>query len=178
MSQAMTGPKDMSITAPIGVPVEDRPVVYVNGQMLPKSKASVSVFDHGLLYGDGVFEGIRVYQGKIFKSDQHMERLWASAEALRITIPMSRDDMVAVQRRCIEANEIVDGYIRLIVTRGVGTLGLNPFKCPTPGVICIADQIALYPPEMYERGMKVVVAKRPRIPRRCLDPRIKSLKIG
>ena len=175
MSQAMTGPKDMSITVPVSVPAEDKPLVYVNGQMLPKSKAAVSVFDHGLLYGDGTFEGIRVYKGKIFMCQQHMDRLWKSAERLRIDIPISRDEMIDIQRRCIEANEIVDGYIRLVVTRGEGTLGLNPFKCPVPGIICIADQIALYPPEMYEKGMKVIVAKRPRVPVRCLDPRIKSL---
>jgi len=155
--------------------VEDRPIVYVNGRMLPKSQATVNVFDHGLLYGDGVFEGIRVYQGKIFLSKQHMDRLWASAEKIRLKLPITREEMVAIQRRCIEANEILDGYIRLIVTRGVGTLGLNPFKCPEPGIICIADQIALYPPEMYESGMRVIVAERPRIPIDCLDPRIKSL---
>jgi len=175
MSQTMSGPKDMSISVPIGASAQDRPLIYVNGELLPKHKASVSVFDHGLLYGDGVFEGIRVYQGRIFMCGQHMDRLWASAEALRINIPISRQEMVSIQRRCIEANEILDGYIRLIVTRGVGTLGLNPFKCPRPGIICIADQIALYPPELYEQGMKVVVAKRPRIPVKCLDPRIKSL---
>jgi branched-chain amino acid aminotransferase len=175
MSQAMSRPEDMTITVPIEVPGDDKPLIYVNGKLLPRSKATISVFDHGLLYGDGVFEGIRIYQGKIFMCGQHMDRLWKSAERLRIKIPISRSEMVAIQRRCIEANEIVDGYIRLIVTRGVGTLGLNPFKCPTPGIICIADQIALYPPEMYERGMKVIVAQRPRIPIDCLDPRIKSL---
>lgn len=175
MSQAMTGPKDITISVPINVPSQDRPLIYVNGELLPKSQASVSVFDHGLLYGDGVFEGIRVYQGKIFLCEQHMERLWKSAMALRIEIPISRREMIGILRRCIEANEILDGYIRLVVTRGVGTLGLNPFKCPVPGIICIADQISLYPPEMYEKGMKVIVAERPRIPIRCLDPRIKSL---
>lgn len=154
---------------------QDGPMIYVNGQMVPKSQANISVYDHGLLYGDGCFEGIRIYRGKIFKSKQHMDRLWASAEALRIEIPISRDEMVDIQRRCIAENNITDGYIRLIVTRGVGTLGLNPFKCPVPGIICIADQIALYPPEMYEQGMTVVLAERPRIPIACLDPKIKSL---
>ncbi len=153
----------------------DKPFVYVNGEMLPKAQAAVNVFDHGLLYGDGVFEGIRVYQGRIFKCGQHMDRLWRCAEALRINIPVTREEMVDIQRRCIEANEIVDGYIRLVVTRGVGTLGLNPFKCPTPGIICICDQIVLYPPEMYTNGMRVVVANRPKTPIACLDPRIKSL---
>lgn len=175
MSRTMREQQHISVAAAQPVSPEDRPLVYVNGRMLPKSEASVSVFDHGLLYGDGVFEGIRVYNGKIFKLGQHLERLWRSAERIRLTIPLSREEMTHVLRRCVEANEITDGYIRLLVTRGEGTLGLNPFRCPKAGIICIADQIALYPPELYERGMKVIVAKRPRIPIRCLDPRIKSL---
>ncbi len=154
---------------------EERPYIYVNGQMLPKSKAMVSVYDHGLLYGDGVFEGIRIYRGKIFKSKQHMDRLYRCAEAIRMKIPISRDEMVAIQRRCVEMNGISEGYIRLVVTRGYGTLGLDPRKCPVPGVICIADQIHLFPKEMYEEGMRVVVANRPKTPIACLDPRIKTL---
>ncbi|MGH7243270.1 MAG: branched-chain-amino-acid transaminase [Phycisphaerales bacterium] len=154
---------------------EERPFIYVNGQMLPKSKAMVSVYDHGLLYGDGVFEGIRIYGGKIFKSKQHMDRLYKCAEAIRLQIPITRDEMVAVQRRCIEMNNIKEGYIRLVVSRGYGTLGLDPRKCPVPGVICIADQIHLFPKEMYEEGMRVIVANRPKTPIPCLDPRIKSL---
>lgn len=153
----------------------DKPLIWINGQMMPKNQAMVSVFDHGLLYGDGVFEGIRVYRGKIFKCDQHIDRLWRSAEQIRLDIPVSRREMVDIQRACIEANGITEGYIRLLVTRGVGSLGLNPFRCPVAGIICIADQISLYPPEMYEKGMKVITAKRPRIPVQCLDPRIKSL---
>ena len=155
----------------------DLPMVYVNGKMLPKSQAAVNVFDHGLLYGDGVFEGIRVYKGKIFKCEQHIRRLYGCAKAIRIDLDqhVTRDEMVKIQRDCIKANNLVDGYIRLVVTRGVGTLGLHPFKCPVPGIICIADQIQLFPPELYEQGMRVVVAKRPRIPIECLDPRIKSL---
>ena len=153
----------------------ERPIIYVNGEMKGKNEAMVSVYDHGLLYGDGVFEGIRVYKGRIFKSKQHMDRLYRCAEAIQLTIPISKEEMVAIQRRCIEANELVDGYIRLIVTRGVGSLGLNPRGCPEPGIICIADQIALYPPEMYEQGMTVVIAERPRVPIACLDPRVKSL---
>jgi branched-chain amino acid aminotransferase len=154
---------------------EERPFIYVNGQMLPKNKAMVSVYDHGLLYGDGVFEGIRVYRGKIFKSKQHMDRLYKCAEAIRMQIPITRDEMVAVQRRCIEMNNITEGYIRLVVSRGYGTLGLDPRKCPVPGVICIADEIHLFPKEMYEEGMRVIVANRPKTPIPCLDPRIKSL---
>lgn len=153
----------------------DRPLVWVNGQLLPRSQAAVSVFDHGLLYGDGIFEGIRVYKGRIFKAQQHMDRLYGCAEKIFLKIPYSKDELIAIQRQCIAANELVEGYIRLVVTRGVGTLGLNPYTCPEPGIVCIADQIALYKPEMYEKGMRVVVANRPRIPIVCLDPRIKSL---
>lgn len=152
-----------------------RPLVWVNGQLQPKNKALVSVYDHGLLYGDGVFEGIRVYNSKIFKCQSHIDRLYKCAEKIHLRIPVSPEDMVQIQRDCIAANGISDGYIRLVVTRGYGTLGLDPRKCPVPGVICIADQIALYPPEFYETGMKVIVAKRPKTPVACLDPRIKSL---
>ena len=165
--------------APTHATAEDRPLIWVGegerGEMKPKGEASVSVFDHGLLYGDGIFEGIRVYRGKIFKCGQHMDRLYGCAERIKLQIPITRERMVEIQRRCIEANEITEGYIRLIVTRGVGTLGLNPYKCPEPGIICIADQISLYPRELYESGMTVVLAERPRIPIACLDPRIKSL---
>ncbi|MEM0982440.1 MAG: branched-chain-amino-acid transaminase [Planctomycetota bacterium] len=143
--------------------------------MKPKSEAAVSVFDHGLLYGDGIFEGIRVYRGRIFKAQQHMDRLYGCAEKIKLNIPISPAEMIEINRRCIEANELTEGYIRLIVTRGVGTLGLNPYACPEPGIICIADQIRLYPQELYEQGMTVVLAERPRIPIACLDPRIKSL---
>jgi branched-chain amino acid aminotransferase len=153
----------------------DRPIIWVNGRLVPRSEANVSVFDHGLLYGDGVFEGIRVYRGKIFKARQHMDRLYECASRIFLDIPITKDEMIDIQRQCIEANNLVDGYIRLLVTRGEGTLGLNPYLCPNPGIICIADQIALFKPEMYEKGMRVVVANRPRIPIECLDPRIKSL---
>ncbi len=153
----------------------DRPLVFVNGRLLPKSQAMVSVYDHGLLYGDGVFEGIRVYRGKIFKLGQHMDRLYRCAEQIHIKIPITRDEMIAVQRECIEANNLMDGYIRLVVTRGYGTLGLDPRRCPVPGVICIADQIRLYSEEAYREGMRVVVARRPKTPVACLDPKIKTL---
>ncbi len=153
----------------------DKPLVYVNGRMVPKHQATISVFDHGLLYGDGIFEGIRVYKGKIFKAAQHLDRLYECAERLYLTIPVGRDEMLEIMRRCITANEIVDGYIRLIVTRGEGSLGLNPYHCPQAGIVCIADQITLYQPEMYEQGMRVVLAHRPKTPVACLDPRIKSL---
>jgi len=155
--------------------IGEKPLVWVNGQLLEKNKALVSVYDHGLLYGDGIFEGIRVYKGKIFKCQSHIARLYRCAEKIHLRIPVSPEDMTQLQRDCIAANGITEGYIRLVVTRGYGTLGLDPRKCPVPGVICIADQIALYPPEFYETGMKVIVAKRPKMPVACLDPRIKSL---
>ncbi len=157
------------------LPASERPYIWIDGQLLPKSKAVISVFDHGFLYGDGCFEGIRVYQRKIFKCRQHLNRIYRNAERLRMTMPYTPDQVQAMMRQCIEANDLTDGYIRLIFSRGVGTLGLNPFKCPTPTIVCIADQIALYTPEMYEQGMRVVVAKRPRTPTACLDPSMKSL---
>ena len=153
----------------------DRPLIYVNGKMVSRTQARVGVYDHGLLYGDGIFEGIRVYKGKIFKCKQHMDRLYHSAEGIFLNIPVSPDEMVEIMRRCIEANELIDGYIRLLVTRGEGSLGLNPYQCPTPGIVCIADQISLYKPAMYELGMRVVVARRPKTPIACLDSRVKSL---
>lgn len=156
-------------------PDTDRPIIFVNGHMVPKTHAMVSVYDHGLLYGDGVFEGIRVYKRKIFKCQQHVERLYKCAERIHLKIPIPMADMVQIQRDCIEANDLNDGYIRLVVSRGYGTLGLDPRRCPVPGIICIADQIRLYPEEAYEKGMRVVVARRPKTPVACLDPRIKSL---
>ena len=179
MSQTATGTNTMTNSNPSATPASaansERPYVWVNGSLVPKNQATISVWDHGLLYGDGVFEGIRVYKGRIFLCQQHMDRLWWCAEQIRLKINISQDDMVRIMRTCIEANEITDGYIRLLVTRGVGTLGLNPFLCLTPGIICIADQIRLFPKELYDSGMKVVVAERPKTPVACLDPRIKSL---
>ena len=174
-AKANSTPTKASTLWPAPAELGEHPYIWVNGQLLPKSKAMVSVYDHGLLYGDGVFEGIRVYQGRIFKCKQHMDRLYRCAEEIALKIPITPDEMVTVQRQCIEANNITEGYIRLVVTRGYGTLGLDPRKCPVPGIICIADQIRLYAPEFYETGMKVVVAKRPKTPVACLDPRIKTL---
>lgn len=151
------------------------PMIWVNGKMLPKSQAAVSVFDHGLLYGDGIFEGIRIYNGKIFKLGQHMDRLYKCADKIFLDIGVSREEMIDIQRKCVEANGLKNGYIRLVVTRGEGSLGLNPYHCPKAGVICIADTISLFPPEMYEAGMRVALANRPKTPIACLDPRIKTL---
>lgn len=170
-----TGASSLASLWPSPEQVGDKPLVWVNGRLVPKGQASVSVYDHGLLYGDGVFEGIRVYRGKIFKLRSHMERLYRCAEQIRLKVPLTVEQMIGVQRQCVEANNITDGYIRLVVTRGYGTLGLDPRRCPVPGVICIADQIRLYEAKFYESGMRVIVAKRPKTPVACLDPRIKSL---
>jgi len=152
----------------------DRPLIWIDGELLPKSQAKISVYDHCVLYGDGVFEGIRFYNGRVFKMGAHIDRLVASAESVRLAVPYSKDEFAAIIRETIAANGLVDGYIRLVITRGVGTLGLNPMACPKPTVFCIADTISLYPEEMYREGMKIIVARRPRVPVRCLDPSVKS----
>ena len=170
-----TGERRLASLWPAPQDIGERPLVWVNGRLVPKNQAVVSVYDHGLLYGDGVFEGIRVYRGRIFKCGQHMDRLYSCAEKIHLKIPITPEEMVMVQRQCIEANNLTEGYIRLVVSRGYGTLGLDPRRCPIAGVICIADQISLYPKEFYESGMRVVVAKRPKTTRECLDPRLKSL---
>jgi len=122
-----------------------------------------------------VFEGLRAYGGRVFKLASHLDRLWRSAEAIRLVPPFSREEIAAAMRATLAANDLADAYIRLVITRGVGTLGLHPFKCPRPGCFIVADHIQLYPAELYRDGMKVVVAQRPRIPVQCLDPAIKSL---
>ena len=172
---ASTKPAAATSTHPVHADQGDRPLIWIDGELLPKSQAKVSVFDHGLLYGDGCFEGIRVYKTRIFKARRHMDRIFRNAERLRMKMPWGPDEVIKVMRQCIAANGLSDGYIRLMFTRGVGSLGLNPFKCPRPSMICIADQISLYPPEMYEDGMRIIVAKRPRTPTICLDPSLKSL---
>ena len=154
---------------------QDRPFVWIDGTLYPKSQAAVSVFDHGFLYGDGCFEGIRVYNGTIFKCRSHLDRIYRNAERLRMEMPWSKEEMTDIMLECIEANELSEGYIRLIFSRGVGSLGLNPFACPRPSVVCIADHIRLYPEEMYRDGMRIIIAKRPRTPTACLDPSLKSL---
>src|SRR6202008_1688367 len=128
-------------------------IVYAGGKFLPSGDAAVSVFDHGLLYGDGIFEGIRAYNGRVFRLKEHLDRLFYSAKAILLTIPMSREKIAAAVMESGRQNKIRDGYIRLVVTRGVGTLGLNPNRCKNPSVIVIADKIQLYSPELYQRGM-------------------------
>jgi len=149
--------------------------IYINGEYFNKENAKISVFDHGLLYGDGVFEGIRAYDGRVFKLYEHIERLFESAKSIMLDMPMDRDEMCrAVVETCRE-NKIQNGYIRLVVTRGIGSLGLNPFTCEKPQVIIIADKIALYPKKFYKDGLSVVTVPTPRNATEAINPRIKSL---
>lgn len=149
--------------------------IYIDGQFYPEAEAKVSVFDHGLLYGDGIFEGIRFYNGRVFKLREHLERLWDSARAILLTIPLTRDEMQAATLETIRKNGLRDGYIRLLVTRGKGNLGLSPDRCPRASVIIIAATIQLYPPEVYARGMTVVTCATRRIAPAALSPAVKSL---
>lgn len=149
--------------------------VYLSGSLVDEADAKVSVFDHGLLYGDGVFEGIRAYHGKVFLLDEHVERLYESAKVIALEIPMSRGEMAEAVLETCRANGIESGYIRLVVTRGVGTLGLNPYLCKKPEIIIIAAGIQLYPPELYDTGMKVVTVGTVRNHPEAINPRVKSL---
>ncbi|HTL52652.1 MAG TPA: branched-chain-amino-acid transaminase [Planctomycetota bacterium] len=149
--------------------------IWIDGQYYDKENAKISVFDHGMLYGDGCFEGIRAYNGKIFKLAEHLDRLYASAQAIGMKIPMALADMTKLVPQVVKDNDLKDCYIRLVVTRGVGDLGIDPRKCPKPSIICIATSIKLYPEEMYENGMKIVTASSRRVPTECLPGRIKSL---
>ncbi len=149
--------------------------IFMNDRLVPEEDARVSVFDHGLLYGDGVFEGLRSYSGRVFRLNAHLDRLWASARAICLKIPMSKDRMAQAILDTLSANNLKDGYIRLIITRGAGTLGLDPNKCSHPQVIVIADTISLYPKEFYEDGLRIVTAATQRIQTAALSPRIKSL---
>ena len=150
------------------------PRVYINGKLYEKDDAKVSVYDHGLLYGDGVFEGIRVYNSKVFKHDEHLARLYESAKHIALEIPMTIGDLKKAVEDTVKANGIAEGYIRLVVTRGPGSLGLDPRGCK-PNVIVIADTISLYPKELYETGLKIVTASLIRNHPNALNPRIKSL---
>jgi len=149
--------------------------IFINGRLVPKEEATVSVYDHGLLYGDGVFEGIRVYGGRVFLLGEHLVRLYESANAIRLPIPMALDEMTRAVEETVAANEIGDGYVRLVVTRGAGTLGLDIRKTSDPQVIIIADSITLYPPEIYDNGLPLITASTIRNHPGALSPRIKSL---
>ncbi len=150
-------------------------LVYFDGELIPKEEAKVSVYDHGLLYGDGVFEGIRSYSGRVFRLVQHLDRLYASAEAIALKIPLAKEEMKEAVLKTLRANKLRDAYIRLVVTRGIGDLGLDPRKCPKPTVFIITDKIKLYPEKFYRNGLKVIVTKTKRNIREALNPEIKSL---
>jgi len=149
--------------------------IYINGQIVPQEDAKISVFDHGLLYGDGVFEGIRAYHGKIFTLDEHLDRLYDSATAISLKIPITKAEMAEAIKQTMKANNLTDSYIRLVVTRGVGKLGLDPNKCATPQIIIIADTIELYSKALYEKGLDIVTVATIRNHFSALDPKIKSL---
>lgn len=149
--------------------------VYINGKLYDKEEARISVYDHGLLYGDGVFEGIRSYAGKAFRLEQHLDRLWASAKAIWLEIPMTKAQMAQAIQDTLQVNGIQDGYIRVVVTRGAGTLGLDPNRCSNPQVIIITDHIALYPEEYYRDGLSIITVSTIRNHPAALSPRIKSL---
>lgn len=149
--------------------------IYIDGKFLPEADAKISVFDHGLLYGDGIFEGIRFYNGRVFRLEEHLERLWDSARSICLEIPMSRTEMTEALLETIRQNGLREGYIRLIVTRGVGNLGLNPAHCRRPSVIIIATTIALYSKEVCETGLTVVTCATRRTGAASLNPAVKSL---
>ena len=150
-------------------------LIYIDGEFLPKAEAKVSVFDHGLLYGDGVFEGIRSYNGRVFKLDEHLERLYDSAKSIMLEIPISIETMEETVLETLRRNHLTEAYIRLIVTRGIGDLGLDPNKCPKPSIIIIADKIVLYPQKYYEEGLEIVTVSVRRNYAEAINPRIKSL---
>jgi branched-chain amino acid aminotransferase len=149
--------------------------IYINGELFDKEDAKISVYDHGLLYGDGVFEGLRSYNGRVFRLDEHLRRLWDSAKAILLEIPISREQMAAAVNDTLRVNKLTDAYVRLMVTRGAGSLGLDPNRTSHPQVIIIADKIQLYPEEFYERGLEIVTVNTQRNHPAALSPRIKSL---
>lgn len=149
--------------------------VYISGQLYDKEDAKISVYDHGLLYGDGVFEGMRIYGGKVFRMQDHLDRLWHSAKAIWLEVPMTPEALAKAVDETVAANGLVDGYVRLVVTRGAGTLGLDPNRTSHPQVIIIADKITLYPQEYYENGLEIITVSTMRNHPAALSPRIKSL---
>ncbi len=149
--------------------------IWLNGKLVDREDAKITVFDHGLLYGDGVFEGIRVYKGRVFELDAHIKRLYESAKAIRLVISINQSELAGAVKETVEANSVFDGYIRLVVTRGVGTLGLNPFVCKNSCIFIIADSIQLYPEELYETGMKIISATTVRNHPLAIPPQAKSL---
>ncbi|NLB64340.1 MAG: branched-chain-amino-acid transaminase [Fibrobacter sp.] len=150
-------------------------LIYIDGEFYEKAKAKISVFDHGFLYGDGVFEGIRAYNGKVFKLDEHIDRLYESAKVILLDPGVDKEEMKEIVLETCRKNQITDGYIRLVVSRGVGDLGLNPNSCKKASVICIAGTIQLYPEKYYSEGLKIITVPTTRNNNESLNPRIKSL---
>ncbi len=150
-------------------------LIYLDGKLVPESEAKISVFDHGLLYGDGVFEGIRIYNGRVFRLTEHLHRLYDCAKAICLTIPITFEEMEKATLDTVAANNLRDGYIRLVITRGVGSLGLNPYQCPKASVIVIASSITLYPAERYEKGLELITCGTRRPNSAALSPQVKSL---
>src|SRR5215471_11011638 len=149
--------------------------IYIDGKFYGERDAKISVFDHGLLYGDGIFEGIRAYNGRVFRLKEHIDRLFHSAKGILLKIPMTPAAVTEAVLESCRRNKIRDGYIRLVVTRGIGTLGLNPNRCKRPSVIVIADRIQLYPPALYQRGMDIITVPTVRNLHSAVNPAIKSL---
>jgi branched-chain amino acid aminotransferase len=151
------------------------PTIWLDGKWCDRSTAMISVYDHGLLYGDGVFEGIRVYGGKIFRLDEHLDRLYDSAKAIWLTVPVPKEELVSVTKEAVRRSGMQEAYIRHLVTRGAGDLGLDPRKCPKASVVIIVDTIKLWPEQVYEAGLNVITAGTPIPHRESLSPRVKSL---
>jgi branched-chain amino acid aminotransferase len=149
--------------------------VYVNGEYVLKDDAKISVYDHGFLYGDGVFEGIRVYDGNVYRLDEHLQRLYESAQSIMLNIPHTKEELTAIIVETLQKNEYRDAYIRLVVSRGKGNLGLDPFTCEKPGVIVIAEQLALFPKKLYETGLEIITVASRRNRPDVLSPKVKSL---
>ena len=149
--------------------------IYIDGKYVDKKDAKVSVYDHGFLYGDGIFEGIRCYNHKVFKLKEHIDRLYDSAKAIALNIPVDKDKMKEIVQDSVKKEGLSESYIRLIVTRGIGTLGISPESTKNPSIICIVDGIKIYPKELYEKGMKVIISSVIRNSSFSLSPRIKSL---
>jgi branched-chain amino acid aminotransferase len=161
--------------APTPVSGVGTPTIWLDGKWYDRGNAVVSVYDHGLLYGDGVFEGIRVYGGKIFRLMEHLDRLYDSAKAIWLTVPMPKEELAVITEEAVRRSGIAEAYIRHVVTRGVGDLGLDPRKCPKPSLLIIVDTIKLWPEQVYEAGLTVITAGTPIPQRESLSPRVKSL---
>jgi branched-chain amino acid aminotransferase len=173
-AMVMDEPETRETTARSATGVKE-PRIYIDGKFYPQNEAKVSVFDHGLLYGDGIFEGIRFYNGRVFRLEEHLARLWDSARSICLEIPMSMRQMTDALLETIRENDLREGYIRLLVTRGVGNLGLNPEQCKHPSVIIIAATVTLYPEAMYQKGLRVVTCATRRTSPGALNPAVKSL---